>query len=267
MNAKMPGGLFLSVATPAFNEEHGIEAVLMTWCAYLENQPWIDRFEIVVADDGSSDTTAQIVREIATRGFPIRLVSLKVNGGAGVALRAAVRATKAPWVLLMDSDGQFDIRDMETMYDAALSLGADLVVGNRIGKADSTILRVGSYISNALVARAIGALHVDTNSAMKLIRGPLVRGLPLEARHLNYSSDVLAKAAESGARIIPVPVRHSRRAAGTSSARVISDGLARALFTGYCLYRSFLVRHGTISPATLAYADCSCNDEIPKQYE
>ena len=236
----------LSVAAPAFNEGPGIRALINEWLRYLDVAPWVSSYEIVIADDGSTDSTAEIVETIGTEGKPVKLVRLVRNRGAGVALREAIKATEMDWVLLIDSDGQFDIEDSALLHEALVQTGADLAIGTRRAKEDRVALRLGSRASAALSAHALGRKDLDLNSALKLGRGDLMRSLNLEARHLNYSADVALKASESGARIVGVSVGHGSRVAGESSATLTRDGFARLVFTFYSLIRSFAIKRGVL---------------------
>ncbi len=236
----------LSVVTPAYNEADGIEVTVRGWLEFLDQARWVERYEIVVGDDGSTDDTAAIVTSLTRAGNPVQIVQLGRNRGAGVALHAAIQATTLDWVLLMDSDGQFAIEDSERLFDAICISDADMAVGRRPAKRDRMILRLGSSASARLGAAAIGRGDLDINSAMKLSRGELIRSLPLEARHLNYSSDVLMKALESGASVVGADVGHSSRDFGESSALPLRDGLARMLFTAYSLIRAFAIRCGVL---------------------
>ncbi len=241
-----PKASFVSVVAPAFNEGDGIAVVTRQWCAILTQMPWVERFEIVIADDGSTDNTVAVLRTLQNDGLPIRLVELGANRGAGVALKEGLSNSRGDYVLLTDSDGQFDLRDSQQLWAVLLTSGADMVVGNRPEKRDNILLRIGSRASAAAIQYALGTQTIDVNSAFKLGHGPFMRALPLEARHLNYSADVLCKAIEFGGVVAACTVSHSQRRAGTSSAKLLEDGAARIAFTGYCLLRQALIRRRVI---------------------
>ena len=237
----------VSVAAPAYNEADGIEQTLDEWLQFLQGAPWVANYEIVIADDGSTDDTARVVSSLAVGNDPVKLVKLDRNRGAGVALRAAIRATEMDWVLLLDSDGQFAIEDSTLLYDELIRTRADIVVGSRsTKKEDRLLLRLGSRVSAALSASAAKRSDLDLNSALKLGRGEVMRALNLEARHLNYSSDVTLKGLEAGALVVGVSVGHQPRKSGKSSAAPLRDGFARMIFTAYSLLRAFAIRHGIL---------------------
>lgn len=246
-SANGQGSISVSVAAPAYNEADGIKQTLDEWLQFLQGAPWVANYEIVIADDGSTDDTARVVSSLDVNGDFVKLVSLDRNRGAGVALRAAIRATEMDWVLLLDSDGQFAIEDSTLLYDELIRTGADIVVGSRrTKKEDRLLLRLGSRASAALSASAAKRADLDLNSALKLGRGEVMRALNLEARHLNYSSDVTLKGLEAGAVVVGVSVGHRSRESGKSSAAPLRDGFARIIFTAYSLLRAFAIRHGIL---------------------
>lgn len=246
----------LSVVAPAYNEGVGIGDVLGRWVSVLDSKRVAESIEIVIGDDGSTDNTREEVLSVAHPRVAIRCVSLEVNRGAGVALRAAIQRSRGEWVLLTDSDDQFPIDQVEALATTQAETGADLVVGKRITKRSSMALRLGSSATGSIVSRALAVPGIDSNSAFKLCRGHLLRSLPLEARHLNYSADVLTKMVESGALVAGVPILQKDREHGTSSAKLLKDGTARIQYTLYCALRHRLVTSGVLAPASLE-RDCS----------
>src|SRR5881394_340694 len=108
----------LSVAAPAYNEEAGIRDVVHSWIDYLRKSPEVRDFEIVVCNDGSSDHTGAILRELANANPELRVVDFSQNQGAAAALTAAIQLTRLDWVMLIDSDGQFPIENFPALLSA-----------------------------------------------------------------------------------------------------------------------------------------------------
>jgi len=101
----------LSVVLPAYNEESLIALTIQTCFDYLKGR--FKKSEVIVVDDGSKDRTAEIVRDLQETYPDLRLERHETNRGYGEALRTGFNAAKMDWILLMDSDGQFDIAEME----------------------------------------------------------------------------------------------------------------------------------------------------------
>lgn len=178
------------------------------------------------------------------------VLHLPQNQGAAVALSKAIKATSMDWVLLIDSDGQFPISHLDDMLEAVLG-GAQAVVGIRNLKRGSIFSRFGSTTSGAICNLIFKTHYSDFNSAFKLVPGKVIRRLPLEARGLNYSTDITAKLLECGVVLTEVPIEHLPRIAGKSNMRVVIDAFHRFLFVAYIGYRQFLFKHKVLQPPEL----------------
>jgi dolichol-phosphate mannosyltransferase len=232
----------LSVAAPAFNEAEGIEALVETWRKYLNDQMGREKYEIVICNDGSSDDTGLILDRMASKYSELRPVHHGVNQGASVALATAIKNTTGDWVLLIDSDGQFLIENFGRMSEEVQAHGALAVIGVREAKRDSVFARFGTWSSGFVCNIFFGTRYRDFNSAFKLVRGDILRGLNLEAKGLNYSTEISARLAESGVKMREVDITHSMRVGGMSSRRAIRGSVHRFLFVMYLGFRRVLIK-------------------------
>lgn len=232
----------ISLAAPAYNEAEGIVAVVEAWIAHLRGHPRIEAFEIVICNDGSKDNTGPVLDSLAAKHPEMRPVHFAVNQGAAAALANAIRNTQLDWVLLIDSDGQFPIENVDPAMEAVQQSGARAVIGVRERKADSLAARFGTWSSGWLCNRFHGTKLRDFNSAFKLLDGGLVRSLSLEAKGLNYSTDVTSRVLEHGVAFAEIPVTHSKRLTGTSSMKVVRGAIHRFLFVGMVGYRQLLFK-------------------------
>jgi dolichol-phosphate mannosyltransferase len=235
----------LSVAAPAYNEAAGIEAVIADWHGFLSAQTSLAEFEIVVCNDGSSDATGDILDRL-TLSYPgLRPLHFDKNQGAAAALTAAIAATKGDWVLLIDSDGQFPIENLPDMLAALRRSGALAAIGIR-QKKDVPFARFGSWASGAVCNLVHGSRMQDFNSAFKLVWGPALRALGLEAKGMNYSTEVTSRLLERGITPVEVKITHRPRATGTSHMRLVRGAAHRLLFVGYIALRQLLLRLGIL---------------------
>ena len=235
----------LSVAAPAYNEAAGIEAVIANWHDFLSAQPGLAWFEMVVCDDGSNDGTGDILDRLTLRYPQLRPLHFARNQGAAAALNAAIAATTGDWVLLLDSDGQFAIESLPAMLEAVRH-GARAAIGVR-RKKDSAFAQFGSWSSGLVCNLLHGSRMRDFNSAFKLVRGPTLRGLGLEAKGMNYSTEVTSRLLERGIVPVEVAIEHRPRAAGTSHMRSLRGALHRFLFVCYIALRQLLLRLGILA--------------------
>jgi glycosyltransferase involved in cell wall biosynthesis len=233
---------FLSIAAPAYNEEDGIAALLDGWLDHLRRCQQIERFEIVVCNDGSRDGTGALLDAKARETPEMRVIHLERNRGAAVALATAIGQTRGEWVLLIDSDGQFPIANLETLISAVAASNALAAIGVRTVKRDAVFARFGSWASGAICNWFHGSSYRDFNSALKLVHGPLLRSLHLEARGLNYSTEITSKLLERDVHPIEAEIVHVRRARGRSSLKALRGAFDRLLFVGYIGLRQLLLR-------------------------
>ncbi|HLJ48827.1 MAG TPA: glycosyltransferase family 2 protein [Bryobacteraceae bacterium] len=232
----------LSVAAPAYNEAACLETVASDWLEYLRSRPDLDSFEIVVCNDGSRDATGAILDALAARAPEVRPIHHETNQGAAAALTNAIHHTTKDWILLIDSDGQFPIEICDRMIDEVRERSADAVIGVRRAKADSLFQRFGSWLSGTLCNWFHGTHYRDFNCALKLVPGPALRALNLEAKGLNYSGEITSKLLEEGIAFAEVEVDHEPRVAGRSAAKSLKSAADRLLFVAYIGFRQLLFR-------------------------
>jgi len=205
----------LSIFFPAYNEEDNI--ALMVKDA-LKIAPQVSEdFEIIVIDDGSSDRTAQVVREIAKEFPQVRLVSHDKNRGYGAALKTGMDSATKDYIFYCDSDNQFDLSELPRLVD--LIDEADLVIGYRLNRQDPWMRIVMARVYNLLVSIIFGLRVKDVDCGFKLFRRRILDQLPLTLRSKGYllETALLVRSQKAGLRIKEVGVRHRHRARGSTS--------------------------------------------------
>jgi dolichol-phosphate mannosyltransferase len=205
---------WLSVAAPCYNEAEGIAAVVAEWDAVLAAAP--QTTEIVLCNDGSTDGTAGVLAGITARYPRLKVVSNPTNGGYGRALASAIAATRGTYVATIDSDGQFDVADALALAREIERGGYDGVTGWRRGKKDSAFRVVADRCMNLMVRAMFGVRLRDTNCALKVVRGDVLRGLPIEARGYPTPTEICIRLVARGYRLGECGVRHRERTAGAS---------------------------------------------------
>lgn len=117
-----------SIVIPAFNESGRIPATLESILACIRSRGW--QAEVIVVNDGSTDSTAQVVREIARRAPEVRLVENPGNHGKGYSVRNGMMQAQGEVVMFTDSDLSAPIEEAELLFDA-IQKGADIAIGSR----------------------------------------------------------------------------------------------------------------------------------------
>lgn len=238
--------LHLSVAAPAYNEAEGLERVIAEWLGFLAGREDVASYEIVICNDGSSDETGALLDRLAARHPELKPLHFARNQGAAAALTAAIAATRGDWVLLIDSDGQFPIQNLPDMVQALRRTGGEAAIGIR-QKKDVLFAQLGSWASGVAANLVHGSRVRDFNSAFKLVWGPRLRRLRLEARGMNYSTEVTSRLLECGITPVEVTIEHRPRIAGVSSMKLLRGAAHRFLFVLYIALRQLLLRLGILT--------------------
>lgn len=234
----------LSIAAPCYNEAEGIGEVLREWDAALDELDGPS--EIVLCDDGSTDGTGRVLAALRDRFPRLRVVSHEVNGGYGRALSSAIDATRGEFVATIDSDGQFLVEDAIELLDVLEREDLDGVTGYRRRKRDTAVRVLADRTLNLIVRALFGLRLRDTNCALKVARGELLRGLLIEARGYPTPTEVCVRLTALGHRLGEAPVRHRARTAGTSKLRTFRTGWTMFRFLLYLRRRLALYRSGII---------------------
>ncbi len=234
----------LSVVAPVYNEAGAIERVVRYWASVLASGSLSS--EIVLANDGSTDSTLEILERLTEEISILRLVSYAPNRGYGYALQRAIRATKGKIVVTLDSDGQFDLADYTNLLNLYRGKNLDFVTGYRMKKKDS-FLRVFADRGLNWIVRTMFDLNLrDTNCALKLIRGDLARDLHIEARGYPTPTEITVKLITLGAKTGEHGVTHSDRIAGKSHLQVMRTSISMFRFLFYLRKKITLYRAGIL---------------------
>jgi glycosyltransferase involved in cell wall biosynthesis len=227
----------LSIVVPLFNEEESLP--LLVEKLLLALRPLGRSFELVLVDDGSSDRTADVLRQQAAGAPELVAVLLRRNYGQTAAMAAGFDASRGRLIVTLDGDLQNDPADIPMLLER-LEEGYDLVSGWRHQRQDHAVSRLlPSKIANALIARVTGVRLHDYGCSLKAYRRELVEDMNLYGELHRF---LPALAFIEGARIAEVKVNHNARQFGQSkygidrTFRVLMD-----LFTVWFMKR-FLTR-------------------------
>jgi glycosyltransferase involved in cell wall biosynthesis len=234
----------LSIAAPCFNEAAGIEAVIGEWEAVLA--AWPHSSEIVLCNDGSTDGTGELLDRLRARHPRLRVVHNARNGGYGRALACAIAATRGAYVATIDSDGQFDVADAVRLLETLERDGGEAMTGWRMGKKDRALRVAADRGMNLLVRLLFGTRLRDTNCAVKVVRGDLLRSLRLEARGYPTPTEICLRLEARGVRVGERGVTHRERAAGASKLHPWRTAWGFLRFLLYLRMKLKLARAGII---------------------
>lgn len=203
----------LSVILPAYNEEEVIATTIEHVVTTL--QLWVEDFEVIVVNDGSHDHTQAIVEEISVRDPRVKLVQHSVNQGYGAALVSGFAAASKELTFFMDSDGQFDIRDLGGFFP--LIERYDAVLGYRLSRQDGWLRTLNARGWKLLVAGILGVYVRDIDCAFKLYHTDFIRHVPLETRGAMINAEMLYKFKHAGYSYVQCAVHHLPRTSGRAT--------------------------------------------------
>ncbi len=205
----------VSVIFPAHDEAANIEACVIVANAFLAEL--VADYEIIVVDDGSSDSTGELVRALHTRYTKVRCITHPGNLGYGAALRTGFKAATHEHLFFSDSDRQFDILDLKDLLELANDY--DVVVGYRKHRMDPAIRKLATFGYNQLVRLLFGVNVKDINCAFKLFHRRVLDSITIESDRFFVNTEILAKVHMLGYKVAQVPVTHLQRTAESSKVR------------------------------------------------
>jgi glycosyltransferase involved in cell wall biosynthesis len=203
--------LTYSIVIPAYNESARLRPTLDTLLQYVHDQKW--DVEILVVNDGSSDDTAQVIREYGKVHPEILLLENPGNRGKGFSVRNGMLHARGNICLFTDADLSSPIEEAEKLL-AAINAGADVAIGSRWLKAELQTERQPLYrqafgrIFNMVLRIVLGMRFVDTQCGFKAFRRDAVQRIfPLQKiERWGFDPEILYLARRAGLKVAEVPV-------------------------------------------------------------
>ena len=223
-----------SIVVPLHNEQENVTDLYDRLKAVMETAG--ESFEIVLVDDGSSDHTFAMLREIAAVDSRITVVKLRRNFGQTAGLAAGFDHARGEYIIAMDCDLQHDPADIPIFLEK-IAAGYDIVSGWRKVRIDNFWMRrIPSRIANWLMAKLSGVDIHDFGTTFKAYRREILEQVPLYGELHRF---IPALASWYGASICEVPIRNVNRERGRSH-----YGLGRTLRVFFDLLTiRFLLRY------------------------
>jgi glycosyltransferase involved in cell wall biosynthesis len=205
-----------SIIIPAYNESERIAGTLERIQGYAAEQKW--NVEIIVVDDGSRDTTVDMVRQQARNNPAIRLLQNPGNRGKGYSVRNGMLNAKGEVLLFSDADLSSPIEEANKLFDA-IAAGADVAIGSRWLQADLQTRRQPIHrqlfgrIFNLLLRLVLRLKFKDTQCGFKAFNRASADVLfPLQQiERWGFDPELLYLARHFGFKVLEIPVAWAHR--------------------------------------------------------
>lgn len=201
----------LSIVIPVYNEENTIKLL----CHQVKNV--LDRLEegseIIVVDDGSTDNTYNILKEVKDDIKELKVIRLRTNFGQTAALSAGFDNAQGKIIITIDADLQNDPNDVPKLLEK-MKEGYDVISGWRRHRKDPWLTRkIPSYIANKIISWITGVNLHDYGCTLKAYRKEIIKDIQLYGQMHRF---IPALAKWVGGRIGEVVVSHHPRKFGKS---------------------------------------------------
>ncbi len=234
---------------PALNEERSLPPV-------LETLRRVGLGLIVVADNGSTDRTAEIA---VANGAQV--VHAPVRGyGAACAAALASLPPDAKWILFVDADSAKELEALPALFDAA-ARGADFILGDRTATPEARaaltpVQRFGNTLATSIL-RIVHGHHYNDLGPLRLIRRTALDRIGMRDRGFGWTVEMQARAVDRGLRIAEIPIERGGRTAGASKVSGTlrgAWGAGRAILATLVLCIVQRVREGAAACAGVQHA-------------
>ena len=199
----------ISAVIPVFNEEENLP-VLIPKLMEIFNQ-LSKTYEVIFVDDGSSDNSRKILREMAIQHPTLRVLGLKENRGLSTALLAGMKEARGGILITLDSDLQNDPADIPKLLQCLDQY--DMATGWRQKRDDPWLKRIASKIGNGVRNRLSGETIHDSACTLRVFKKECIRTVPIFNGMHRFLSTLVKM---EGFRIVEVPVSHRPRRFGKS---------------------------------------------------
>ncbi|MGI9101566.1 MAG: dolichyl-phosphate beta-glucosyltransferase [Terriglobales bacterium] len=242
---------------PAYNESQRLATTLDKALAYIAQQHW--RAEILVVNDGSSDSTADIVAAYSRRNPIVRLVENPGNRGKGYSVRNGMRSAHGDVLLFSDADLSSPIEEAPKLF-AAIEGGADVAIGSRWLNSDLQTERqplfrqVFGRIYNLMLRILLGLRFKDTQCGFKAFSRAAARAIFSAQRieRWGFDPEILFLARKYGFKVKEVPVSWAHD--HLSKIHPVRDGMHMAAELAAIRWNSVAGKYETPSAAREAVA-------------
>lgn len=198
----------LSVVIPIYNEKDTVAEILRRVKA--TGLP----SEIILVDDGSTDGTRDVLRNLESPPTVIVLFHEK-NKGKGAALRTGFQKVSGDVILVQDADLEYNPSEYPALLEPIESGQADVVYGSRFLGSKRRVTMFWHMVANQMLTLATNVLYnsilSDMETGYKVFRADVLKGIPLRANRFDFEPEITAKVLKRKARLFEIPISFNPR--------------------------------------------------------
>lgn len=208
----------LSIIIPVYNEQKTIEEILRR---VVDVQlPGVTK-EIIVVNDGSTDSTSEKLASIKTKFPAIHVISYVSNQGKGNAVKKGIEKATGDYILIQDADLEYNPKDIPKLISRIHKSSKTVVYGTRLkrfpdfSRDERTFQFAVHYFGNKFLSLITSALYgqwiTDMETGYKLFPRRALEGVAIKAKSFEFEPEITVKLIKKGYKIVEVPISTNPR--------------------------------------------------------
>lgn len=208
----------VSIVIPTLNEAGTIESTINTLRKEIRYP-----HEVIVVDGNSTDATQEIVKNAGCR------LIIEPKRGYGVALRTGIKHAKGDVVVIVDGDGTYELKDVNTLIEALDEEKAELCLGARLNGLYNKSMDITNYVGNKIITFVFNLLYkqrlIDSQSGFRVMKRSALEKIELLEEDMAFATEMLVKFVKRGLKVVEVSTSYKPRTYGKSKLKRIKAGL------------------------------------------
>jgi glycosyltransferase involved in cell wall biosynthesis len=198
----------ISIIIPVFNEEKTVEEVIKK---VFELQ--IEK-EVIVVDDGSTDSTREILEKLKVGDKKLKIIFHEKNLGKGAAIKTGISEVSGEIVCVQDADLEYNINEIANLVEGFKDKEIGAVYGSRFLKHNPIIYKkyyLGNKVITFLINLFYGGKFSDSYTCYKLTRAEVIKSLNLISKGFEIEAEISIKLLKNKIKILELPISYSPR--------------------------------------------------------